>query len=163
MQNKLRQEYKLNVPRDLVHDVMFDLDPDGLAARCPAKRNKKVKGHFTTKGVNWVYSMDGHNKLMGYQNRTFPLAVYGSIDTASRKLLWLRVWVTNSDPELIGRWYLEYLYKSRKLPSIIRVDRGSETGIMATMQAFLRQNHGDIEPTDTVVYGPSTANQVDTI
>ena len=103
MQNKLRQEYKLNVPRDLVHDVMFDLDPDGLAARCPTKRNKKVKGQFTTKGVNWVHSMDGHDKLMGYQNRTFPLAVYGSIDTASRKLLWLRVWVTNSDPKLIGR------------------------------------------------------------
>ena len=37
MQNMLRQEYKLNVPRDLVHDVLFDLDPDGLAARCPAK------------------------------------------------------------------------------------------------------------------------------
>ncbi|PFX28794.1 hypothetical protein AWC38_SpisGene6501 [Stylophora pistillata] len=101
--------------------------------------------------------MDGHDKLMGCQNRTFPLAVYSSIDTASRKLLWLRVWVTNSDPKLIGRWYLEYLYESRKMPSIIRVDRGSETGIMATKQAFLRQNHGDIEPTDTVVYGPSTA------
>ena len=163
MRNKLRQEYKLNVPRDLVYNVMFDLDPDGLVARGPTKRNKKVKGHFTTKGVNWVHSMDGHDKLMGYQNRTFPLAVYGSTDTASRKLLWLRVWVTNSDPGLIGRWYLEYLYESRKLPSIIRVDRGSETGIMATMQAFLRQNHGDIKPTDTVVYGPSTANQVDTI
>ena len=49
------------------------------------------------------------------------------------------------------------------MPSIIRVDRGSETGIMTTMQAFLRQNHGNIEPTDTVVYGPSTGNQVDTI
>ena len=59
MQNKLRQEYKLNVPRDLVHNVMFDLDPDGLAARCPAKRNKKVKGHFTTKGVHF---MGGHDK-----------------------------------------------------------------------------------------------------
>ena len=33
MQNKLRHEYKLNVPRDLVHYVMFDLDPDGLV-RC---------------------------------------------------------------------------------------------------------------------------------
>ena len=65
-----------------MHDVMFDLDPDGLAARCPTKRNKKVKGQFTTKEVNWVHSMDGHDKLIGYQKRTFPLAVYGSVDTS---------------------------------------------------------------------------------
>ena len=34
---------------------------------------------------------------------------------------------------------------------------------MATMQVFLRQGHGNIEPSDTVVYGPSTANQVDSM
>ena len=45
--------------------------------------------------------MDGHDKLMGYQNSTFPLAIYGCIDTASRKILWLRVWNTNSKPEII--------------------------------------------------------------
>lgn len=70
--------------------VKNELDGPGCLfvyrARCPTKRNKKVKGQFTTKGVNWVHSMDGHDKLMGYQNRTFPLVVYGSIDTASRKL-----------------------------------------------------------------------------
>ena len=87
MQNRLKQEYKLSVPRDMVHDVMFDLDPDGLAARCRTKRNKKVKGQFTTKGVNLVHSMDGQDKLMGYQNRTCPLAVYGTVDTARRKLV----------------------------------------------------------------------------
>ena len=30
MQEKIRQEYELNVPRDLVHAVMYDLDPGGL-------------------------------------------------------------------------------------------------------------------------------------
>lgn len=43
---------------------------------------------------------------------------------------------------------------------MLRVDRGSETGIMATMHAFLRRRHGDMDPSDTVVYGLSTANQV---
>ncbi len=86
MQNKLRQEHGLNVPRDLVHDVMYDLDEEGLAARRPCRKQKKNRGHFTTKGVNWVFSLDGHDKLMGYQNSTFPLAVYGCLDTASRKL-----------------------------------------------------------------------------
>lgn len=40
------------------------------------------------------------------------------------------------------------------------MDRGTETGIMATMHAFLLQHHGDMDPTETVIYGPSTANQV---
>ena len=31
---------------------------------------------------------------------------------------------------------------------------------MATMQSFLRRNHGDMDASDTVIYGPSTSNQV---
>ena len=122
---------------------------------------KKKRGSFVTRGPNWVLSLDGHDKLMGYQNWTFPLAIYGCIDTASRKLLWLRIWDSNSRPQLIGRWYLDYLYESRVLPAFLRIDKGTETGIMATMQAFLRRNCQDLDdPTDSVIYGPSTSNQV---
>ena len=32
-------------------------------------------------GPNWVHSLDGHDKLMGYQNSTFPLAIYGCLDS----------------------------------------------------------------------------------
>ena len=89
--------------------------PKGLEARGPVgKKKTNPKGSFTTKGPNWVHSLDGHDKPMGYQNRTFPLAVYGCIDTASRKLLWLRIWVTNSDPKVIGRWSNSpYIYKNK--------------------------------------------------
>ena len=107
-----------------------------------------------------MHSLDGHDKLKGFQNSTFPLAIYGSIDTASRRIMRLRLWVTNSDPKIAGRWYLEYSYESMRLPSILRIDRGTETGVMATMHAYLRRNHGVMDPTDTVVFGPSTANQV---
>lgn len=160
MYNKIRQEYHLNVPRNLVHAVMFDVDPDGLADRDPTVRRRKREGHFTTRGTNFVHSMDGHDKLMGYQNSTFPLAIYGSIDTASRKILWLRIWDSNSDPKRIGRRYLEHLYQMKRIASMIRVDKGTETGIMTTMHLFLRQYHGDMDAFDTVLYGPSTSNQV---
>ena len=40
------------------------------------------------------------------------------------------------------------------------MDRGTETGILATMHAFMRRHHGDIDPMETVIYGPSTSNQV---
>ena len=95
---------------------------------------------------------------MGYRNSTFPLAIYGSIDTASGKLMWLRIWVTNCDPNIIGRWYLEYLYQTRRLPSILRVDRGTDGS--NGYHAYLRRNHGDMDAMNTLVLGPSTANQV---
>ena len=104
--------------------------------------------------------MDGHDKLMGYQNSMFPLAVYGAIDTASRKILWLKIWISNSSPKRIGLWYLEQLYETKTIPSMICVDKGTESGVMATTHAYLRQNHGDMDAADTVLYGPSTSNQV---
>ena len=160
MHQKMCQVHHLNVPRHLVHNVMYDLDPDGLEARALGK-NTRVKGHFTTKGPNFVHSLDGHAKLMGYQRDTFPLAIYGCIDTASRKLLWLKIWTSHSDPKLIGRWYFDHIYETKTIPSKIRIDKGTETRKMATLQAFLRRHQEDgINPLDSVIYGPSTSNQV---
>ena len=160
MHTKLRQEYHLNVLRNLVHDVMFDADPDLLETRRPNAKKKKPKGNFTTKDTNFVHSVDGHDKLMGFQNHTFPLAIYGAIDTASRKILWLKLWVSNSDPKRIGKWYIEYLSSTKQMASFMWMDKGTETGVLATINAYLREQHGDIEPSETIIYGPSTSNQV---
>ena len=127
-------------------------------------QNKSKKGNGN--GPNFVHSLDGHDKLVSYQNSTFPLAIYGRIDTASRKILWLKIWVTNSDPQLIGYWYLEYLYETRIRPwylrTYLRIDKGTETGTMATMHAYLHQLLGTTDPSNTVIHGPSTSNQVGT-
>ena len=161
MQKKLRQEHKLNVPRDLVYAAMQEVDPQGLEARGGVGNGRqKKKGKYTTKGPNFVHSLDGHDKLMGYQNRTFPLAIYGCIDTASRKILWLKIWVSNSNPQQIGRWYLEYLYETGVMPWYLRLDKGTETGTMATMHAYLHRMLGSEDPSNTIIYGPSTSNQV---
>ena len=162
MHKKVRQEYNLHVTRDAVYNVMYDLDPEGLEARggIGAKKKRK-KGNFSSKGPDFVHSLDGHDKMMGYQNSTFPLAVYGCIDTASRKKMWLRIWTTNSNPKLVGRWYLEHLLETRTISRMITLDKGTETGVMASVQAYLRRNHRDIDdPVDTILYGPLTSNQV---
>ena len=122
LQLKIRQIHGLNVPRDLVYAAMTDVSPEGLANRLPRFKEKRKKGRFSSVGPNWVFSFDGHDKLMGYQNHTFPLAIYGCIDTASRKLMFLKVWPSNSKPEQVGRWYFDYLYESRRLPHFVRID-----------------------------------------
>ena len=164
MHLKIKNIHGLNVPRDLVYAAMTDLDSDGLKMRQPGNKKPKEKGTSVSAGPNWVMSLDGHDKLMGLQNNTFPIAIYGAIDTASRKLLWIKVWVTNRIPELVARWYFEFLYETRVMPNYIRLDKGSETGTLATMHCFLRRQHSDVETDEeavkTVIHGPSTSNQV---
>ena len=70
-------------------------------------------------GTNWVHPLDGHDKLMGYQNSTYPLAVYGCLDSASCKILWLHIWVSNSDPKLIGYWYLQHIFETKQIASYL--------------------------------------------
>jgi hypothetical protein len=41
---------------------------------------------------------------------------------------------------------------------MIRIDKGTKT--LATLDAFLRRHHEDMDAMNTVIYGPSTDNQV---
>ena len=161
MTKKLRMVHNIKVPRDLINNVMFEYDPDGLAERQPCNKDKRKKGNFVTQGVNWVWSLDGHDKLMGFQNSTFPIALYGCYDTGSRKVLYLKVWTSNSRPELTARWYFDYIFEARKISSMLRLDKGTETGLLASIHAFLRKEHGDMAPEDTVHFGSSTSNKIE--
>ena len=77
LHKKLRQVHELNVPRDVVYAVMYNVGPVALEERAPQFKKKKPKSNFTSRGSNWVHSLNGHDKLMGYQNSTFPIVVYG--------------------------------------------------------------------------------------
>ena len=60
-------------------------------------------------GPNHTHSGDGHDKLMGFMKCKFPLTGYGLQDAYSGYVLYLKLWTSNSDPKLIGRWYLKTL------------------------------------------------------
>jgi hypothetical protein len=55
-----------------------------------------------------------------------------------------------------------YLYKSETLPQFLRIDKGTETGKMATIHAYL-MNQFDImdDPLHSIIYGPSTSNKIE--
>ena len=99
---------------------------------------------------------------MGFQNSTFLIAIYGCLDTSSRKVVFLRVWTSNSDPSLIGKFYMEFLLDGKKMPTYLRMDKGTETGLMGTIHAYLISKFGNMEnPTKSVEYGPSTSNKIE--
>ena len=162
MNEKLRTEYSIYVPRHLVHNVMCDVDPEGIAARQLNKKIKKHKQPFTSEGPLWVASLDGHDKLCGYQSSTVPLGVYGCLDTFSRKLLFLFLCFSNSEPEIIGKNFLKYMSKSKLLPYFLRVDRDTETGKMCSIHAFLSGRVFSFDDSlDSLTDGPSTNNKIE--
>ena len=61
MNQKLRTEHNVQVPRHLVHNVMAELDPEGLEARNLQKKKKKPKGSFKSEGPLWVVPLDQHD------------------------------------------------------------------------------------------------------
>jgi hypothetical protein len=68
-------------------------------------------------------SLDGHDKLCGFQKSMFPRCIYGGQDTFSGRINFLRIWTTNNKPEVIGRFYFDYLSESHsKLILISKVD-----------------------------------------
>ena len=83
MCQKIRQLHGQCHKRDQVYSVMTDVHPEGLENRKPILKKKKTKSTFSSVGANWVLSIDEHDKLMRCQNSTFPLTVYGCMDTAS--------------------------------------------------------------------------------
>ena len=76
MQKKVRINHGLNVPRDLVYAMIKGIDAENVETRAPAAKKKKRTGDFSTKGTNQVHSLDGHDKLMRFQNSTYPIAIY---------------------------------------------------------------------------------------
>lgn len=162
LNHKLRTEHNIKVPRHLVYDMLTEMDPEGLEGRSVEKKTRKKKQPFESDGPLWVVSLDGHDKLCGYQNWTFPLGIYGCLDTFSRKILFLFVCHSNSSPLVIGKKYLEYLCQTHKMPRFMRIDRGTETGKMATTHVYLMNKMGIMEdPVDSVIYGPSTSNKIE--
>ena len=89
LNQKMRMQHEVQVPRNLVHKMLQNEDAEGLEFRRPSSKKKERKRLYSCDGPLNAVSLDGHDKLCGYQNWTFPLGVYGYLDTDSRKILFL--------------------------------------------------------------------------
>ena len=77
----------------------------------------------------------------------FLLAIYGCLDTFSRKILNLSVCHSNSDPLIIGNEFLQ----SCCLPNYIRMDKGTETGKLPTIYAYMLDVCGVADAIEPVI------------
>ena len=91
----------LLVRREDVRLALHELDPENVSKR---RRHRLQRRKYRNPGPNYVWHIDGHDKLKPY-----GLSIYGCIDGYSRQIIWLRVASTNKVPELIAKYYLDAL------------------------------------------------------
>ncbi|XP_065901982.1 uncharacterized protein [Dysidea avara] len=131
--------------------MMRQIDPLGVEVRKKRRLKRRI---YTAKGPNYIWHLDGYDKLTPY-----GLSIHGCIDGYSRKIVWLHLSPTNHDPKVIARYYLECVESARGCPRLVRADHGTENCAVAKIHIAFRMNHTDrLSGSKSFIYGPSTAN-----
>ena len=138
--------------RVIVAQAMKHLDPIGVNTRRRGTLRRRL--HYS-QGPNWVWHLDGYDKLKPY-----GFEIHGCIDGYSRRVLWLSVIRSNKDPKEVCNLYLNYLLIAKGVPRKIVADRGTENVNIASSQRFLRRNHSDsLSGYHSFQFGKSITNQ----
>ena len=124
------------------HEILFKMCcttftmKESHVAAWKTEQNREINRSHQKIQCGLLLSMVTIN-FVGIKNSTFPLGVYGFIDTFSRKILSLKVMISNSDPRVNGKQYFDLLYELKMMPVFLRCDRGTETGKMASIHCYL--------------------------
>ena len=137
-------QFGMKVSRKTVYSLMKILDPEGIEIR---KKGRLKRREYFSKGPNYLWHIDSYDKL-----KPFGLCINGCIDGFSRKLIWLNVYCTSSDPRVIGGYYVEAVKELAGCPKLMRGDMGTENSHVAWMQTLLAGE-------ESFLYGASMHNQ----
>lgn len=152
MHQRLKLNYGLTVSRETVRIILRTLDPEGVQER---SRNKLKRRQYRSRGPNYIWHIDGYDKLKPY-----GFCIHGAIDGYSRRILWLEVGPSNNDPCIIAKYYCENIKQLGGCPHICRGDRGTENVHVAGIQRFLRRDDIDVFSGEkSFLYGRSVSNQ----
>lgn len=152
MHQRLRVDYGTVIDKESVRLILKVLDPEGVELR---SRRRLRRRNYYSKGPDYLWHLDGYDKL-----KPFGFCIHGAIDGYSRRILWLEVGVTNSDPYVVANYFIKCIKKLGGVPRCIRADRGTENTNIASIQVLLRQNDADdFAAEKSFVYGRSVSNQ----
>jgi hypothetical protein len=128
-------------------------DPIGVSRRL--NDFHRTRGDFRVLGPNYLWSIDGHDKLSywGFQ-------LYAGIDAYSRYITWIYIGNSNRTSFSVLRQYLDTLKSEKIQPWLIRSDKGGETPMLAAAHYALYQKHNsNAALSDCYWYGTSMSNQ----
>ncbi|KAF3854256.1 hypothetical protein F7725_022311, partial [Dissostichus mawsoni] len=145
-------ERGIRIRKEDVRILLSLLDPVNSQARL--KRRLSRRKYFS-QGPNFIWHVDGYDKLKPY-----GICINGCIDGYSRRIIWLKAAFTNSDPKVIGSYFVEAIENVGGYPRLLRTDMGTENVLLRDIQQFLRRNDEDDRAGErSYITGVSTANQ----
>ena len=129
----------------MVLQMMREIDPEGVRQR---KAHSLVRHMYYAQGPNYVWYVDGYDKLKPY-GFCFNGAI---IDGYNRRILWLEVSNSNNSSGVIAKYYLDALAN--------RCDRRTENAKLSVLQLFFRYNDTDsFSGMKSFMYGNSVSDQ----
>ncbi len=164
----VRQNAQIAVSQRRLYDIYRGLFPDEVAGR--REVHLKQRGEFKVPGPNFLWSLDGYEKL-----KRFGFQIYGCIDAYSRCIIWFYVGRSATTSMSTLKQYLQAVQRLQMRPFFTRSDHGVETPLWAAAQASLARlgpkrikytdeagNYEYYEQGDRIdschLYGPSTRN-----
>lgn len=150
MHQVLKVKHKLVVKRQTVRDIMESIHPGTMDKH---KQRRLKRREYSNKGPNHILHIDGYDKLS-----SFGFYIHGAIDGWSRKVIWLDVGGTNKDPKVIGSYFLDFVESVGGTSKILRMDNGTENGMLADIQSFLMESV-NWQHYPSYIFGRSVANQ----
>ena len=143
------EAYGLNVRINDVRLILKYLDPAGSSLRSARRLRRR---QYYAPGPNFIWHLDGYDKV-----KPFGICISGCICGYSRNIIWLNVFHTNNDPQIIGGYYLEAVEEMNGCPVLLRGDYGTENVRVRDFQRYLRRD--DETNPRSYIEGTSTANQ----
>lgn len=140
------RENGLTVRSNDVRMILRHLDPE--AVRLRTARSIRRRAYYAP-GPNFIWHVDGYDKL-----KPFGICISCGF---SRKIIWLNVYHTNNNPQIIGGYFLEAVKLYGCCPRFVRADYGTENGHIRNFQTFFLRHLPDSN--NSYIDGSSTANQ----
>ncbi|KAG1778331.1 hypothetical protein EV702DRAFT_1220104 [Suillus placidus] len=126
-------ERNMSVARSVVISYFNIYEPELVLQR---KANHLRRRCFWAAGVNDIFAVDQHDKWLRY-----GLGLHTGIEPFSGRIMWMRVWHSNRNPQLILSYYLDTLDMLGHMPMVTQSDPGSENFGIANAHTMLCQWH----------------------
>jgi hypothetical protein len=122
----------IRVRKEDVRLILATICPKACSARKSHRLHRRM---YYASGPNFIWHLDSYDKI-----KPFGFCINGCIDGFSRKIIWLDVYNNNSNPRIIGGYYINAVSKMNGCPKILRGDFGTENSYVRDFQRLLRGN-----------------------
>ncbi|KAG1727663.1 uncharacterized protein EDB91DRAFT_1060983 [Suillus paluster] len=127
----LFHERDMSVARSVVSSYFAVYEPELVRER---KSRCLKRRRFWAAGVNDLFAVDQHDKWL-----RFGLGLHTGIEPFSGRIMWICVWHSNRNPQLILSYYLNTIEELGYMLLITQSDLGTENFRIANAQTLLRQ------------------------